>query len=225
MTTKDEYDVIYAASVKMMKIRGYDLSTLTNLVDLNYKTLTSDKLTGINADSYVVKNKTTNDTALVFFSESDKTGKNKIKLIPQIICEHYIDHTDSCQKVANLKDDKFTVVVIIHPIPLQPQSKLIVDDIARNKIVQVFDYDDLLIDPLNCAHGVQYSLVTDENLLAELKQRKLKDFPRIFTTDPPVKYLGFKHNDIIQIIKPYTVDGHAIQNEMLFRLVIGKSIK
>lgn len=122
--------------------------------------------------------------------------------------------------------EKFNLeIVYVHQQDLKSQAKGVLDSLRQ--IVSIQDYFDLDLkkNPGEHQMGAQrYEKMTEEEsakLLSELYlQPKL--CLKIYDTDPPIKYAGYRKGDLLRIIRTPNIEGCPARETPAYRLVVEK---
>ena len=125
--------------------------------------------------------------------------KEESILVTWIQCDVGID---IIKKLYNrLKEDNILNCIIIKNEKLTNAAKTVIEESSNSRKIQVFDIKNVIINITKHVLVPKHELLSEEQskiLLSNYRVQK-NQLPRIFISDPVVKYYGWKRGDIIKI--------------------------
>lgn len=123
--------------------------------------------------------------------------------------------------------EKFTLeIVYVHQHDFTPPAKAIFATIRQLINIQEYMDLDLQKNPGEHQMGAQrYEKMTEEEssrLLSELYLTP-KLCLKIYDTDPPVKYAGYRKGDLLRVIRTPNIEGCPVREMPTYRLVVEKT--
>lgn len=102
-------------------------------------------------------------------------------------------------------DEKLRKIIIISFDKITPPAKAAINESSQKfDLVQVFTNKELMHDKQNHKYAYPHRLLEDEEVKDLVKKYKtpLVKFPHIFTSDPQIKYYGWKKGGLVEITRP-----------------------
>lgn len=157
--------------MNMLNLRGYKTENIQNVIFDEFFIMVEENNYDIIDDE--------NKIILYFHKENKNLGKKDIEII-----------SNNCKKNTNNPNIKIVII-----FPDQNTNFLI-----ESNNIELFSYDQLIVDITNHSLVPKYKLLNpdEEKILFEKYKIKKNNLPKIKSSDPQMKFYGFKIGSVIE---------------------------